>query len=190
MTLTQIESVIRGREIDVDGFKGKMVTVGSFTTRFLCWYEIMDRKAGNVSYILPAVVKIFDHTRVSLGRPLIVSSGYRTRKTQDGLVTKWGKAKFSPHTMGAALDIDTDTIEEAEKLRDELYNAANALGYEKPRIGIKKYKGNFVHFDMVFLHFKEFGGDFDYPDPDNETNEQFKESAEAIKRAWRPGVSW
>lgn len=186
MTILEIEKEIQSREINVNGQAGMLVSGATY----LYNYEVWDRKAGFLLYLMDQTIMVHDRARERMEVGSKPTSGYRTRSTQDALSTKWGKASFSPHTMGAAIDLDTDTVSEAESWRDAIYLACKDLGFPKARIGIRKYKGNFIHFDMVFFHFKEFGGQFEYPDPNEETDSDSRVSAEKIKLAWRPGISW
>lgn len=176
MTVNDIEKEIQSKEISGESLKGQRVPGG----RFIYISEIYDEHVEGMPYVIrPELVKLFDLAREVNGRPRRISSGYRTRVTQDNLKGTYGKAKFSPHTMGSALDIKTYGEDDARILTQIFYESAETLGIPKPRVGVKKYQGYFIHVDLVFLWFKEFGGEFDYP-----------EDSEPIRINWRPGVSW
>ena len=186
MTVRELEAEVQSAERDGKGKRGELVP-GS---KYLYIGEIFDEGNGYKYHILPQMIALHDRAREIMGVPSNISSGYRTRKTQDGLISKFGKATFSPHTMAAALDIDInpDNIQVAEQWANAFYKAAKELNYQKPRIGIRKYKGHFIHVDMVFTYFKEFDGPYDWPD-DSEDSPDYM-SAIAIKRNWRENVSW
>lgn len=174
MTINEIQRTVEERSWNCQGAESDKV----FGAKYISNYEVFDRRAGKQLYLHKSIIELFDRTRHALGRPLTISSGYRSARTQERLVTQWGKAKKSPHTMGCALDIDTENMDEALEIQAALQNASLETG-RLPRIGIKKYKGNFVHVDTVFLLFTEFGGELPWPT-----------DYDAIERNWRPGVSW
>jgi len=176
MTVLELEKEIQSKEIPGESFKGQKVE----NAKYIYVNEIYDEQAKGMPYVIrPELVSLFDMAREYNGRPRRISSGYRTRSTQDNLKGSFGKAKFSPHTMGAALDIKTYGEKDAKYLSNIFYESAQRLGIPKPRIGIRKYKGYFIHVDLVFLWFKDHGGGFDYP-----------EDSEPIRINWIPGVSW
>ncbi len=176
MTVLELEKEIQKNERSGESMKGQKVQ----DAKYIYVNEIYDEHAIGMPYvIIPELVSLFDMTREANGRPRRISSGYRTRGTQDNLKGKFGKAKFSPHTMGAAMDIKTYSEEDAKSLSEIFYESAQRLNLPKPRIGIRKYKGYFIHVDLVFLWFKSHGGGFDYP-----------EDSEPIRINWIPGVSW
>jgi len=106
--------------------------------------------------ILTCTLEIFDQAREYYGRPLKINSGRRSQKYQD-LLTKKGyrTAKYSPHVLGAALDVDVPDDMTDVDLAKLLRDSAAALSYRVPRIGYLQYRGDqgsssFVHFDCAW----------------------------------------
>jgi len=176
MTALEIEKEIQERQVMGLPHRGKLLP----GAKYIYVNEAWDRNAeGAPYYVIPELIALHDEERGKSGEPTTLTSVYRTRETQNNLNSKWGKAKLSAHSFGAAFDRRTNGIQHAEFIVERYKAAAKRLGLPVPRFGMRKYQGIFIHVDIVFLHFKEFGGPFDYPS-----------DSEPIRINWRPDVSW
>lgn len=104
----------------------------------------------------PWFVEMFNKFEKILGKPVYVTSGYRSKEYQDHLRknTKYKAAKNSPHVQGVAADISTNN----QNIPD-LVSALKKAGFN--RIGVGK---SFVHVDAgdrinpkVWVPFAEWG---------------------------------
>lgn len=82
----------------------------------------------------------FEMLRSAVGRPLIITSGYRCKEHNK----KVGGEPMSPHRFGLALDIQVKSKKEAEDMAVLL----GGLGRDV-RIGYKKYAVPTFHFDCA-----------------------------------------
>lgn len=97
--------------------------------------EFLSPDNPNEFYIVPELVYNLDFLRKLYGKPIIINSGYRTKKHNE----KIGGKEESAHLKGMAVDIKCKTSPE----RYELLKLALQIGFI--RIGI----GNtFLHIDI------------------------------------------
>ena len=98
--------------------------------------EFACKDGSQVVFIDSYLVSILDILRNQVGKPVIITSGYRTPEWN----TKCGGAKYSYHMRGMAADIRVDGIS-AKELADKLNEIV------PDECGIIVYK-NWVHFDV------------------------------------------
>lgn len=98
--------------------------------------EFACKDGSPVVFIDEYLVTILDILRNKLGKPVIITSGYRT----PGWNAKYGGAKYSYHMRGMACDIRVDGMS-----AKELANKLNAIVPDE--CGIIVYK-SWVHFDV------------------------------------------
>ena len=98
--------------------------------------EFACRDGSQVVFVDNYLVSILDVLRNRIGKPVIITSGYRT----PGWNKKCDGAKYSYHMRGMAADIRVDGMS-----AKELANKLNAIVPEE--CGIIVYK-NWVHFDV------------------------------------------
>ena len=98
--------------------------------------EFACKDGSPVVFVDSYLYTILDILRNKLGKPIIITSGYRTPEWNE----KCGGAKYSYHMRGMAADIRVDGMS-AKQLANEL----NAIIPEE--CGIIVYK-NWVHFDV------------------------------------------
>ena len=98
--------------------------------------EFACRDGSQVVFVDNYLVSILDALRNKIGKPVIITSGYRT----PGWNKKYDGAKYSYHMRGMAADIRVNGIS-----AKELANKLNAIIPEE--CGIIVYK-NWVHFDV------------------------------------------
>jgi uncharacterized protein YcbK (DUF882 family) len=104
----------------------------------------------------PWFVEMFNNFEKILGKPVYITSGYRSKEYQEHLRnnTKYKAAKNSPHVQGVAVDISTNGHKTSE-----LVNALKKAGFN--RIGVGK---SFIHADAgdrinpkVWVPFAQWG---------------------------------
>lgn len=98
--------------------------------------EFACKDGSPVVFIDEYLVTILEILRSKLGKPIIITSGYRTPEWN----AKCGGAKYSYHMRGMATDIRVDGIsakELAKKLNDIVPNGCGIIVYN-----------NWVHFDV------------------------------------------
>jgi uncharacterized protein YcbK (DUF882 family) len=98
--------------------------------------EFACRDGSQIVFIDNYLINILEILRNKVGKPIIITSGYRTPEWN----AKCGGAKYSYHMRGMAADIKVNGMS-AEQLAKEL----DAIIPEK--YGIIVYK-NWVHFDV------------------------------------------
>lgn len=98
--------------------------------------EFACKDGSPVVFVDESLSTILEILRNKLGKPIIITSGYRTPEWN----AKCGGAKYSYHIRGMAADIRVDGMS-AKQLANEL----NAIVPEE--YGIIVYK-NWVHFDV------------------------------------------
>lgn len=114
---------------------GKHFTVQEFAQRGSGWHEGMTPVSWDDEFI-----KALDRLREAVGRPLKVSSGYRSPKYNKAVSTT-GEA--GPHTTGKAVDILCDG-----RLAHLVLTHALRLGFRG--IGVsQKATTRFIHLDMI-----------------------------------------
>lgn len=105
-------------------------------TRYFKVREFACRNGSQVVFIDDYLYSVLDILRRKLGKPVIITSGYRTPEWNE----KCNGAKYSYHMRGMAADIRVDGISPKE--------LANKLDEIVPdECGIIVYK-NWVHFDV------------------------------------------
>lgn len=115
------------------------------------------------TFLVSAIVKLFDKARDIAGVPIIINGGYRTLQRQDYLRDQGFKASIrSPHCMGAAFDLSIRTIpgksahNRCTWLITRFREAAERLGLEHHvRFGARAYGWTFVHCDVVAWMFEK-----------------------------------
>lgn len=98
--------------------------------------EFACRNGSQVVFIDEYLVSVLDILRHKIGKPVIITSGYRTPEWN----AKCGGAKYSYHMRGMAADIRVDGISPKE-----LANKLNEIVPDE--CGIIVYN-NWVHFDV------------------------------------------
>lgn len=98
--------------------------------------EFACKDGSPVVFIDEYLVTILDNLRNKLGKPVIITSGYRTPEWN----AKCGGAKYSYHMRGMAADIRVDGM-----TPKEVANKLNAIVPDE--CGIIVYRG-WVHFDV------------------------------------------
>lgn len=148
--------------------------------------EFGQRDGSQKVVIYDPLVQLFEAVRNGLGRPIVISSGYRSDEYQrklyeedkrknggkpSGQVAKPGN---SPHAAGAAIDLIIPSGWTAQRLAEIFQETSVALGFPKCRVGWKQYLGRgFIHVDLVPMLFAPYTSEKN-PNP----------------QAWRPGVTW
>jgi hypothetical protein len=102
------------------------------------------------------LMKVLDAFRAKVGRPVKLNSFNRTQEYQEDLERRGFKtAKFSPHVVKLACDIDTDTPEQTRREAKMLIETAKAIGINV-RVGYEEYLKNgqtFIHVDVCPEYF-------------------------------------
>lgn len=123
-----VDKMIRSYIIETDG--NKQIETHFKVKEFAC------KDGSPVVFIDEYLVTILDILRNTLGKPIIITSGYRTPEWN----AKCGGAKYSYHMRGMAADIRVDGMTPKE--------VANRLNRIVPdECGIIVYK-SWVHFDV------------------------------------------
>ena len=95
---------------------------------------------GSGIHMSDELVDLLDQLRERVGRPVSISSGFRTREHNDDLISRGYKAsQYSEHLQGNAVDIVVKNSGE----KYEIVKTALEIGFT--RIGISS---NFVHLDL------------------------------------------
>lgn len=100
-------------------------------------------------------VRLFDESRHIAGFPIIIGSGFRTKEHNESIVDNSGNqysAKNSPHMLGIAADLQTNSFTDTVMLLKSIFSARTALGGDYPMgIGVYGSKsrpgGFFIHLD-------------------------------------------
>ena len=136
-------------------------------------YEVRDKWTGEIK-ISPHIVYLFESVREELGKPIIITSGYRSEKYQAYLrAIGYPAAIVSPHCYGAALDMLFPFSVDKDGFANLFVNHSLKLDYGICRIGRKQYGDTFLHVDVVYLLFEPYTT-IQNPKPDT----------------WKPGVAW
>ena len=96
--------------------------------------EIACKGDGSIMIDTEALIKL-DALRTAIGKPIIITSGYRSPKHNEAV----GGSPNSKHKLGKAFDISL-----AGHDKEELYAAAKTVGFT----GFGKYK-TFMHVDTA-----------------------------------------
>jgi len=127
------------------------------------------QKDGTFTVVIyDPLIELFETVRGMIGKPIVISSGYRSREYQQKLydedIRRYGrpsgnvaKPGSSPHETGTAMDLFIPIGLQA-KLFAELFTAACVdLNIPLCRIGWKRYLGRgFIHVDLVPMLFKPY----------------------------------
>jgi hypothetical protein len=129
------------------------------------------------------VLHTFIEIRRRFGNPIIITSGFRTRRHQALLVEQGhSTAKGeSPHCYGTALDVDPGNAQDVDTIVALLKWVPGTLGLPCPRIGwrvYRKLRQHFVHFDYAFMLYGHWPG------------AEFDAGANPNPADWREGVEW
>lgn len=148
--------------------------------------EEIDTEPAPKPMIFDPLIYLFETVREKVGRPIVISSGYRSpeyqRKLYEDDIRKNGgrpsgrvaKPGSSPHETGAAMDMYIPAGWTAQKLAEIFQETSVALGFPKCRVGWRQYLGRgFIHVDLVHMLFAPYTNT---PNPN--------------PQAWRPGVTW
>lgn len=149
--------------------------------------------------LLPQMTRLFDELRRIVGVPIPVTAGFRTVHHQESLIAAGYKGVatlISPHSLGAALDLDArervingrwiPEVGVNVLIQDAAREAAGQLGYPTPRIGHRAYNERFTHVDLIFFLFAPYTA-LPHPADWLELDEATRKTLGA---AWRPGVEW
>ena len=107
----------------------------SLSPHFKVW-EFACHDGSDTVFVSPALVEVLEKIRVHFGKPVIVSSGYRTESHNE----KSGGAAYSRHKYGMAADITISGVAPADI-------AAYAETLLSGRGGIGIYR-RFCHVDV------------------------------------------
>lgn len=148
--------------------------------------EFGQRDGSQKVVIYDPLIQLFEAVRGGLGRPIVISSGYRSDEYQKKLyeedIQKNGgkpsgrvsKPGHSPHATGAAMDLLIPPGWDAQKLAELFQHTSTALGFSVCRTGWRAYLGQgFIHVDLVYMIFAPYTN---VPNPN--------------PRSWRPEVTW
>jgi len=94
-------------------------------------------RSGVDKRIDPALITMVEEIARRFGRPLVITSGYRSPSRN----TKAGGAKYSQHMLGKAVDISGGGLTNNDRL--QLVAIASSVGIK----GIGVYNGGSLHFD-------------------------------------------
>lgn len=120
------------------------------------FYYVDDSGKQRISLEYETLFKVFGQLRDNIGRPLLITSGYRclnyekrlyNEALEEGSTDK--KALISAHLFGLALDIKCNSFEEQRKM----VRICRTLT-PKPRIGWKVYASRgekIIHIDLAFM---------------------------------------
>ena len=81
----------------------------SVAPHFKVW-EFACRDGSDTVFVSPALVEVLEKLRVHFGKPVIISSGYRTESHNE----KSGGARYSQHQYGLAADIAISGVSPAD----------------------------------------------------------------------------
>jgi uncharacterized protein YcbK (DUF882 family) len=144
-----------------------------------------EHSTGKVVIFAP-LIDLFETLRANVGKPIIINSGYRSDEYQLKLYErdikqhggipsgKVARPGHSPHSTGAAMDLDVPDGWSAKELAHAVRVASNELSLPTARCGYKKYGGSFIHVDLVHLLYSPYIKGIPNPAP----------------AAWLPGVTW
>ncbi len=148
--------LLDGSTIDLRTWQARYnLTVGS--SQIGRYFNIGEPSFLNGLTLSEGVIRLLDVIRFIRNRPTIVNSLDRSRRKQQELISKgFRAAKFSPHEVKLAVDIDTVSEEDTKELVDIIEEAAEILGYQV-RMGYMDYleDGNtFVHVDICPMYYR------------------------------------
>lgn len=127
--LTGDQSTYPGGQIDPQGANVEYPPADpNFPSGLIRFQDHVNRR------IDPSLLSVVEDIARQFGRPLIISSGFRTPTTNKG-------AKASMHLKGRAVDISSQGLSNADRL--ELISIASSKGIG----GIGVYSGGSLHFD-------------------------------------------
>jgi uncharacterized protein YcbK (DUF882 family) len=118
--------------------------------------------------IFEPVIELFESIRETVGRPIIINSGYRSLEKQKRLYDrdlklndgkpsgKVAKPGNSPHMYGVAMDLSIPSNMNAEQLAALIRKRSVDLKFPMARTGWKQYGGTFVHFDLIPMLFEPY----------------------------------
>lgn len=148
--------------------------------------EFGQRDGSYAVVIFDPLKHLFEAAREKVGRPILISSGYRSAEYQRKLYEedvrqnggrpsgKVAKPGNSPHELGAAMDLIIPAGWTAEELAKLFRDTSVALGFPVARTGWKRYLGQgFIHVDLAPMLFKPYT---DVPNP--------------RPQLWIPGLVW
>lgn len=112
---------------------------------------------GGELHLSATILDVFDKLRERYGKPIKITSGYRTEAHQKRLIAEgFLAAKTSPHCRGYALDVDIPNETEGIKLLGLLreirreYDGRIRIGWKK----YWKYKQTLIHIDDAPLAYQ------------------------------------
>jgi hypothetical protein len=127
--LTEDQSTYPGAPIDPQGANVEYPPADpNFPSGYIRFRDSVNRR------IDPSLLSVVEDIARQFGRPLVISSGFRTPTTNTG-------AKNSMHLKGRAVDISSEGLSNADRL--ELIAIASSKGIG----GIGVYSGGSLHFD-------------------------------------------
>lgn len=148
--------------------------------------EFGQRDGSQKVVIYDPLIHLFEAAREKVGRPITISSGYRSEEYQrklyeEDLQKNGGKPSGqvampgnSPHATGAAMDLIIPAGWTAQRLAELFQETSVEWGFPKARVGWRQYLGRgFIHVDLVHMLFAPYTN---IPNP--------------IPTAWRAGVTW
>ena len=91
----------------------------------------------------------FEDIRLELGKPIVISSGYRCPKHNHAI----GGELLSAHLWGLALDLDRNSVAEVEELR-----LIVEMVHPELRMEVVKDIGAWIHIDSIYAVFPPASG--------------------------------
>ena len=97
----------------------------SLSSHFKVW-EFACHDGSDTVFVSPALVEVLEKIRVHFGRPVVISSGYRTESHN----AKSGGAAYSQHKYGMAADIRISGVSPSDiaAYAETLLSAGGGIG--------------------------------------------------------------
>ena len=143
-------------------------------------------KASGKLVIFEPLIDLFESVRETVGLPININSGYRSKEYQEKLYQQdiknnggkpsgnVAKPGNSPHETGAAMDLSIPVNMDAATFAALLRKRSVDLKFPMARTGWVTYHGTFVHCDLVHMLFEPYLKGRRNPSPN----------------AWVPGMKW
>jgi len=110
------------------------------------FYSDNGGRSDKIPMIYSYLFENFEEIRRRWGKAIPITSGYRCPEHQQRLIDNGVGALASAHVLGLALDLDTKSVKETEKLYKLIADTNPDL-----RIGMYTKAGTFVHIDIAYM---------------------------------------
>jgi len=107
----------------------------------------VDLSLGEIALPYLVLFKNFKDVREEWNKPTPIRSGYRCEEHN----LREGGERVSVHMFGLALDLDTDSIGETQRLAALIQRL-----HPEMRMGVYTGKGTFIHIDVAYLIFPRY----------------------------------